>query len=85
MISSSFSKLLDVRMGDKNAPRTHLAASSATKEMLTSQYMASAKPDAASRRRRVGVVDYACDPVNICEQAARPGWWMVKVGRWLEV
>eukprot|EP00434_Breviolum_minutum_P037872 symbB.v1.2.033580.t2/scaffold4194.1/size43189/2 len=40
-------------------------------EMLTSQYMASAKPDAASRRRRVGVVDYACDPVNICEQAAR--------------
>eukprot|EP00438_Fugacium_kawagutii_P014328 Skav232172 [mRNA] locus=scaffold4749:64875:77673:- [translate_table: standard] len=42
-------------------------------EMLTSQYMASVKPDAsaASRRRRVGVVDYACDPVNICEQAAR--------------
>ena len=40
--------------------------------MLTSQYMASAKPDAvALRRRRVGVVDFACDPVNICEQAAR--------------
>ena len=43
-------------------------------EMLTSQYMASAKPDVTARRRRVGVVDYACDPVNICEQAARcPG------------
>lgn len=40
-------------------------------EMLTSQYMASAKPDVTARRRRVGVVDYACDPVNICEQAAR--------------
>ena len=45
-------------------------------EMLTSQYMASAKPDVTARRRRVGVVDYACDPVNICEQAARcPGLW----------
>ncbi|CAK9078630.1 unnamed protein product [Durusdinium trenchii] len=48
-------------------------------EMLTSQYMASAKPDAvALRRRRVGVVDFACDPVNICEQAARHARKLVK-------
>lgn len=48
--------------------------------MLTSQYMASAKPDkAAKRRRRVGVVDYACDPVSICEQAARLGQRLEKV------
>lgn len=41
-------------------------------EMLTSQYMACTKPEAQARRRsRVGVVDYACDPVSICEQAAR--------------
>ncbi|CAE8604686.1 unnamed protein product, partial [Polarella glacialis] len=41
-------------------------------EMLTSQYMALANPDPnAKRRRRVGVVDYACDPVSICEQAAK--------------
>ena len=64
----------------RNRPKTpRMIASTAPKrgpkgpkmqEMLTSQYMASVKPE-PRQRRRVGVVDYACDPVNICEQAAR--------------
>lgn len=41
-------------------------------EMLTSQYIACVSPEPAARRRsRKGIVDDGCDPVAICEQAAR--------------
>jgi len=40
-------------------------------EMLTSQYIACATARAGARSGRHGIVDDACDPANICEQAAR--------------
>lgn len=41
-------------------------------EMLTSHYLAIARAEGQSKKQsRVGVVDYDCDPVTICEQAAR--------------
>eukprot|EP00930_Biecheleria_cincta_P056773 TRINITY_DN42831_c0_g1_i1.p1 TRINITY_DN42831_c0_g1~~TRINITY_DN42831_c0_g1_i1.p1 ORF type:complete len:434 (-),score=68.80 TRINITY_DN42831_c0_g1_i1:84-1385(-) len=41
-------------------------------EMLTSHYLAIARAEGQSKKQsRVGVVDYDCDPVAICEQAAR--------------
>lgn len=39
-------------------------------EMLTSQYLATLKPSRGGRKQ-TGIVDNACDPAVICEQAAR--------------
>lgn len=47
-------------------------------EMLTSQYVACTAPD-GKRKGRQGIVDDACDPASICEQAARHARKLVKM------
>lgn len=40
-------------------------------EMLTSQYIACTSKTIKTKKNRKGIVDQVCDPVSICEQAAR--------------
>lgn len=40
-------------------------------EMLTAQYLACVEPSKMPKGRRAGIVDFACDPANICERAAK--------------